>query len=131
MPVARNSLSPEGQKLARIYLRLRWLLVALVWVSVGVPSLLVLRVEIRRLLEFFTWEGLKYSLLYNPQAGLGILVCVGFTVAALLWQSQYELFGFSQRTQTELEKLAARIRQLKPEHWLRRWLESSPQNRNS
>ncbi|MEO0852027.1 MAG: hypothetical protein AAFY15_00795 [Cyanobacteria bacterium J06648_11] len=129
--MARSELSPAGRKLARVYLGLRWGMVGLVWLSVGVPSLLILRMEISRLLEFFTWAGLKYSLLYSPLAAMGVSICLGFTLTALLWQSQHELFGFSERTQRSLERQAERIGQLDRSHWLRRWLESPPENRNS
>ncbi|MEM9155821.1 MAG: hypothetical protein AAGB13_12445 [Cyanobacteria bacterium P01_F01_bin.33] len=127
MPVARSELSPEGQKLALIYMRLRWVVVMLIWVGVGIPSLLILRAEISRLLEFFTWSGLKYSLLYSPIAGIGVCISLAFTLAALLWQSHYELFGLSKQTRQSIEQQAEFVRQLEPNHWIRRWLESAPQ----
>lgn len=93
-----------------------------IWIVIGLPSLWTLRLALRRLWEFFTWNGLKYSLLYQPTAGLGLCLCIGVTVSTMLWQSYYEVFGLSPKFRRKLEAQVARIRQSGPQHWLWRWV---------
>ena len=82
----------------------------------------MVRADIKRLLEFFTWAGVKYPLLYEPIAGFGLCLCVAITLSTLIWQCKYELLGLSARERRELEKLAASIRKRGPSHFLWSWV---------
>ncbi|WP_051039766.1 hypothetical protein [Synechococcus sp. PCC 7336] len=115
-------LSSEAKQLFRLVERVRWAIVGLFWLAIGLPSLWSLRVEVGRLLEFFTWGGLKYSLIFRPWPAFGLVICIGITLSTLLWQSYYELFGLSSRTRRELEQQVAVVRQEGPSHFLWRWI---------
>lgn len=115
-------LSPEAKQLFRLVERARWTIVGVLWLALGLPCLWSLRVEIGRLLEFFTWVGLKYSLVFRPWPTFGLVICIGITLSTLLWQSYYELFGLSSQTRRELERQVAVVRQEGPGHFLWRWI---------
>ena len=111
-------LSPVAERLLKLQFQCRWGVVALLWICLGLPSLWLLRTELRRLLEFFTWAGLKYSLIFDPVAGFGLCTCAAVTLTTLLWHCKYELFGLSARERLALEKLAASIQKKGPTHFL-------------
>ncbi|MGK7912542.1 MAG: hypothetical protein AB4050_13855 [Synechococcus sp.] len=109
-------------------MRVRWGIVGLIWVAIGLPSLWLLRADIRRLLEFFTWAGVKYPLLYQPKAGFGLCLCVAVTLTTLLWQCKYECMGLSAAERRELEKLATSIRKRGSGHFLWSWVKTHRPN---
>lgn len=115
-------LSPEAERLLALQIRVRWGIVSLIWLVLGVPSLWMLRADIRRLLEFFTWAGVKYPLLYEPKIGFCLCVCVATTLTTLMWQCKFEWLGPSASERHELEKLAASIRKRGSEHFLWSWV---------
>ncbi len=117
-----NVLSPEAKRLLALQIRVRWGIVGLIWLVLGGPSLWLLRADIRRLLEFFTWAGVKYPLLYQPKVGFCLCVCVAITLTTLMWQCKFEWLGPSAAERRELEKLAASIRQRGPKHFLWSWV---------
>ncbi len=114
-------LSPEAERLHQLYRRILYSGLGIVWVVVGLPCLWMLRLEIRRMIEFFTWASLKYALFYKPQwPSIGVLFCIGFTLYVMISQSRYELFGLMPSERDLLEIQVNWIRRLPPDHPLRR-----------
>jgi hypothetical protein len=117
------TLSKEAERLFQAYQNALFIFLAGIWVLIGGPCLWVLRVEVRRLLEYFTWVGLKYMLFIEPRLpSLGILFCIVMTLYVLISQSRYELVGLMKSEQQLLERTVHMIRQLPRRHPLHRWL---------
>lgn len=94
----------------------RWLVIGVLWLTVGLASLWGLRYSISLLLEHFTWAGVRYGLLFNRLPAIGLAICVGMTVAVLLWQSRNILWGIPKRDQYRLKQQVDRIRAQGPSH---------------
>ncbi len=97
------------QRLRSIMLRRWWVITGLLWLTVGSLSLWSLRAEIAHLQEFFTWAAMRYGLAYNRLAAVGLGLCVGLTVALLVAESRYILFGLTPAEHQRLQQLADRI----------------------
>lgn len=72
-------------------------------------SLWSLRPEIAQLHQYFTWATVRYGLAYNRLAAVGLGLCVGLTVALLVAESRYILFGMTKAELKRIETLAQRI----------------------
>lgn len=106
----------EIEKLHQLTVMGRWLVVVLLWATIGLWSLWGLRSEIALWREHFTWVALRYGLAYNRLPSLGLALCIGMTTAVLMWQSRNILFGRPPKLQQHLEKQVCRIRQQGPSH---------------
>jgi hypothetical protein len=104
------------QQLRTILWRRWWLTVLGLWLAVGSLSLWNLRLEIILLRQYFTWTALRYGLLYHRLAALGLGLCLGLTVALLLAESRYLLFGLAKEEQQRLETWLQRINRQGPRH---------------
>ena len=100
----------------------RWLVVVLLWLSVGSFSLWGLRAEITLWRQYFTWVAVRYGLYYNPLPTLGLGICVGMTAAVLVWQSRNIILGLPNQEQQRLEQQVYRIRQQGASHPLWKWV---------
>ncbi len=118
----------EVQRLHEYTVAARWVVVLLLWLTVGSFSLWALRDDIRLLSEYFTWASLRYalSMRYNPIPALGLTFTVSMTVAVLVWQSRNILFGMPQSERSRLEQQLLQIRQQGPSHPLYSWIVQSP-----
>jgi hypothetical protein len=112
----------EIERLHRLTVWGRWLVVSLLWLTVGSVSLWELRSVLELCLEDFTWAALKYGLIFNRIASIGLALCVGMTLAVLVWQSRNILFGRPKTQQRLLEKRVLQIRQQGNSHPLWRWV---------
>lgn len=112
----------EVERLHRITVYARWLVVCLLWVSVAPLSLWGLRSEIILWQQYFTWVALKYGLAYHRLPAAGLALCIGMTAAVLLWQSRNILWGRPPEEQQRLEKQVNRIRQQGESHPLWKWV---------
>jgi hypothetical protein len=117
------------QRLHRLTVYGRWLAVLLAWLTVGSLSLWQLRFRIQLLMDSFTWVGVRYGLAYHQGATLGLSVCIGMTLAVLVWHSRNLLFGLAKEEQLRLQLQAERIRQQGPTHPLWRWVCSEQDRR--
>lgn len=106
----------ELQRLHQLTVYGRWLVVGLLWLSVAPLSLWGLRREITLWLENFTWAAVRYGLIYNRLPAIGLGLCMGMTLAVLVWQSRNILFGLPRKEQLRLEQQVRRIRQQGPSH---------------
>ncbi|MEN9225553.1 MAG: hypothetical protein Q6M54_08785 [Thermostichus sp. DRC_bins_24] len=118
-----QSLSPAAKRLLRLYHGGSFVFLGLLWMLIGIPSLWALRVDLGRLLDYFTWTGLRFALFYRPGwPTLGLLLCVSFTLGILIAQSRYELFGLYPMERVMLERQSRWILSFPVRHPLRRWL---------
>jgi len=112
----------QVQKLHRLTVYGRWLIVGLLWLSIGSLSLWGLRAEIALWRQYFTWVAVRYGLYYNPLPTFGLALCIGMTISVLVWQSRNILLGLPPKEQRRLEQQVHRIRQQGKSHPLWKWV---------
>lgn len=100
----------------------RWIFVTCLWLTVGLLSLLGLRSSIYLWLEYFTWAAFRAAFRYNGLATAGLGLCLGTTLAVLIWQSRNILFGLSAQEQARLRQRVLQIRQQGTSHPLWNWV---------
>ncbi|NJL99429.1 MAG: hypothetical protein HC924_11790 [Synechococcaceae cyanobacterium SM2_3_2] len=116
------SLSRDAQQVYLVYQNGILMLMGWVWLLIGIPSLWALRQDVVRLIQHFTWTGLRFSLLYKPGLpSFGLLFCLVLTLYVLLSQSRYELVGLIESERHLLELTAQRLRKLPSHHFLHRF----------
>lgn len=113
---ADPNFAEQVERLLEITVYGRWLVVVLLWLTVGSLSLWALRNEISLLQQHFTWVAVKYGLAYNRLPAVGLGLCVGMTLAVMLWQSRNILIGMPQKERQRLEQQVLRIRQQGKSH---------------
>jgi hypothetical protein len=116
------NLSPELMRLHQVTVWGRWLVVVCLWLTVGLLSLWGLRGEMALWMQYFTWAAVRYGLAYNPIPAFGLALCIGLTVATLVWQSRNILLGLPVPEKQRLEQQVHRIRQQGPTHPLWQWV---------
>ena len=108
------------ERLLTIYTYLRWLVVILVWMTIGAWSIWSLREDIALWLSYFTWSAVRVALRSTPLPFLGLGLCVGITLSVLVWQSMYILFGFSPAQRQVLHRHLAIMDKWDKSHpWIR------------
>jgi hypothetical protein len=112
-------LSPLAQKLARLNLLGRWLLVLVLWLTLGSYGIWVLSQEFFLWQDYLTWAVVRLSLGYNYGASIALTFCVAYTCAVLVWHSQKILRGWSGRECYRLNRWAEKLTK-NQNHWL--WL---------
>lgn len=116
------ALEKQVQRLHRVMVYGRWLLVMVSW-AVTIPLVLSqLQGEIELIRSYFTLAAVRYALIFNPRVAIALGWCMGITTAVLLWQSSNILFGFSRQYRDRLEKQVRRIRKRGKSHPLWRWV---------
>ena len=110
------------QKLHRLRVYGRWLFAACLWLTIAPFCLWNLRTEISWLREYFTWVGLRYTLIFHPLSTLGLSLCIGMTTSVLVWQSRNIIWGLPLQEQENLKKQLYRIRQQGSSHPLWKWV---------
>ncbi|MCS6813032.1 MAG: hypothetical protein NZ772_05595 [Cyanobacteria bacterium] len=117
-----NLLQHQVQRLQRLTVYTRWVVVSILWLTVGSYSLWLLRDDIVLMYQYFTWAALRYALAYQPVAAVGISLCIGMTVAVLVWQSRNILWGLPRSERQRFEQQVLRIRKQGPSHPLWKWV---------
>lgn len=125
-PLSSIELDPifkqQVQKLYKLNVYWRWLVVAFLWLSVGSLSLWGLRSEIALWLQYFTWVAVRFALVYNPLSTFGLSVCTVMTISVIFWQSRNLLLGLPLEEQQRLEQQVQKIRQQGASHPLWKWI---------
>jgi len=116
------SFARQVQRLHRLTVYGRWLLVVFLWLTLAPLSLWNLRKEIEFLQDYFTWVAVRYALLSHPFAAVGLSLCIGMTLSVLIWQSRNILVGMPDSEKQRLEKQVYRIRQQGSSHPLWKWV---------
>jgi hypothetical protein len=115
-------LHPEIQRLHRLTVYGRWMVVVVLWLTVGLLSLWQLRFRIQLLMDSFTWVAVRYGLAYHQGAAFGLFLCLGMTAATLTWHARNLVFGLPKQEQLRLQQQLMRIQQQGPTHPLWRWV---------
>ncbi|QZZ22584.1 hypothetical protein J5X98_09590 [Leptothermofonsia sichuanensis E412] len=113
---SNQAFQQEIERLHQLTVYGRWLVVGLLWLTVGSLSLWGLRHPISLILDHFTWAAVRYGLAFHRLSAIGLAVCVGSTLGVLIWQSRNILVGLSDREKKRLEQQLYRIRQQGPTH---------------
>lgn len=116
----------QVQQLHRLTVYTRWLVIAILWMTVAPLSLWALRGEIALWQNHFTWSAVRYGLAYHRFPALGLGLCMGLTTATLVWHSRNILFGVPPADQRRLEQQVSKILQQGPTHPLWKWVISTP-----
>ncbi len=124
-----SQLRTQIERLHRLTVWGRWLVVLFLWLTLGILSLWTLRFSIQLWFDYFTWAAVRYGLAYHRLAAVGLGICVGMTLAVLVWQSRNILFGLSAREQQRLLALVMRIRNQGAQHPLWKWVCREDQRR--
>lgn len=121
-PSSDSSFIQQVEKLHRLTVYVRWLLVIFLWLTLAPLCLWDLRTEIELWQDYFTWSAVRYGLVFHPFAALGLSLCIGMTLSVLIWQSRNILFGMPASEKQRLEKQVYRIRQQGSSHPLWKWI---------
>lgn len=124
MAINDQEFEAEVQRLHQLTVYARWLVVGLLWVSVAPLSVWSLRREISLWTEYFTWAAVRYGLAYHRWSAAGLGLCLGMTLAVLVWQSRNILWGLPPSDQERLEKQVQQIRHQGPSHPLWKLIKS-------
>lgn len=81
--------------------------------------------------EHFTWAALRYGLAFNLWSTLGLSICIGPTVALLVWQTRNILFGLPKPELSKLEKYVMKVREQGSSHPLWSYLCDRPSDSTS
>ncbi len=100
----------------------RWIFASILWLTIGMLSLWGLRYPISLAMEDFTWASLRYGLVFNRVPAFGLFLCLGITIAILVWQLRNWLFGLPKSELRRLEEQVLRIRQQGSSHPLWKWV---------
>lgn len=112
----------QVQRLHRLTVYSRWLMVALLWLFLAPLCLWVLRSELALWFDYFTWTAVRYTIVYNRLPTFGIILCIAATVSLLVWQSRTILWGIPKEDLKQLEKKVLRIRRQGASHPLWKWV---------
>lgn len=119
------TLKHQVQRLHELTVYARWLLVAILWITLGSLSLWGWRYELSLLRSQFTWAALRYGIAYNRLPAMGLGICIGMTTAVLVWQSRNILLGIPPAEQKRLEQQVRWISQQGASHPLWKWVISN------
>ncbi|NEP00498.1 MAG: hypothetical protein F6K58_17820 [Symploca sp. SIO2E9] len=112
----------QVERLHKLNVCSRWLLVFLLWMTLAPLSLWGWRYEISLLRSHFTWAALRYGIIYNRLPAIGIATCIGMTASVLVWQSRNILWGMPLPERKRLEQRVRRICKQGPTHPLWKWI---------
>ena len=108
--------------LYRLNLYGRWLVICLMWLTIGIYSLCGLRYPISLIQEEFTWATVKYGLIGAPIPAFGLCLCVGMMTGTLIWQSRNIIWGIPKKEQQRLTQQVGNIRKQGNSHPLWKWV---------
>lgn len=106
----------QVQRLHQLTVYARWLLVALLWVTLLPLSLWHWSYEISLMRSHFTWAALRYGFIFNPMPVMGLTICFAVTIAVIVWHTRNILLGIPRTEQIRLEQQVRRICQQGPTH---------------
>jgi hypothetical protein len=112
----------QVMRLHRLTVYSRWVFIGFLWLVIAPICLWHLRSEIELWLDYFTWTAVRYTIIFNRFASIGLALCIAWTVSTLLWQGSHILQGISAAERRSLEKRVLRIRQQGKSHPLWRWV---------
>jgi len=57
-----------------------------------------------QIMEHFTWAAIRYVLAFNRLAAIGLGLCIGLTIALLVKETRFQLFGLTGREYKDLRQ---------------------------
>jgi hypothetical protein len=109
-------------RLYRVTVYIRWLIIGLLWLTVGAYSLWELRYPINLIQEDFTWAAVRYGLAFQPIPAFGLCLCIGMMAGTLVWQSRNQIWGLPKPEYQRLIKQVGEIRKQGSSHPLWKWV---------
>ncbi len=100
----------------------RWVVIVLLWLTIGAYSLWELRYPINLIQEDFTWAAVKYGLVFQPIPAFGLCLCLGMMTGTLVWQSRNLIWGLPKKEHQQLIRQVANIRKQGSSHPLWKWV---------
>ena len=97
------------EKLYKLTLYCRWIIIICSWLTFGLYGIWGLRKEISLWLDYFTWVAVRYGLAFNLLPTLCLSICLWLTVSTLYWQIKNKYWGLSRRDKRDLEKQVKKI----------------------
>jgi hypothetical protein len=123
-PIFKNQVA----RLYRVTVYLRWIVIGLLWLTVGAYSLWELRYPISLIQEDFTWAAVRYGLAFQPIPAFGLCLCVGMMAGTLFWQSRNQIWGLPKPEYQRLIRQVSEIRKQGNSHPLWKWVVKSIDN---
>ena len=120
-PIFKNQVA----RLYRVTVYLRWIVIGLLWLTVGAYSLWDLRYPISLLQEDFTWAAVRYGLAFQPIPAFGLCLCIGMMTGTLVWQSRNQIWGLPTAEHQRLIRQVGEIRKQGSSHPLWKWVVKS------
>jgi hypothetical protein len=111
-PIFKNQID----NLYRLNVYTRWMVIGLLWLTVGAYSLWELRYPISLLQEDFTWAAVKYGLIFQPVPAFGLFLCIGMMMGTLVWQSRNLIWGLPKKERQQLMQQVCQIRKQGSSH---------------
>lgn len=111
-PIFKNQID----NLYRLNVYARWMVIGLLWLTVGAYSLWELRYPISLIQEDFTWAAVKYGLIFQPIPAFGLFLCIGVMMGTLVWQSRNIIWGLPKKERQQLIKQVCQIRKQGSSH---------------
>jgi hypothetical protein len=111
-PIFKNQID----NLYRLNVYTRWVVIGLLWLTVGAYSLWELRYPISLLQEDFTWAAVKYGLIFQPVPAFGLFLCIGMMMGTLVWQSRNLIWGLPKKERQQLVQQVCQIRKQGSSH---------------
>ena len=116
------SFKQKVDKLYKLSIYGRWLLVVFSWLTLGLYAIWNLQEEIAISLDYFTWASVYYGLHFNFLPTLCLAFCIGVTVSVLSWQSRNVIWGLPEIEKRKLEKRVNKIMARGSKHPLWKWI---------
>ena len=114
--LADPAFQQQVDRLHQLTIYSRWAVVGLLWLTIGALSLWGLHYPIALAFENFTWAALRYGLVFNRLAAIGLAICIGTTAAVLIWQIRNALWGLPASERQRLQRQVCHIRQQGSRH---------------
>ncbi len=110
------------RRLVAIQIKIRWAVVAFLWLTVGSISLWWLRGDIALWIDYFSWSAVRVAIRHERLAFLGLGICVALTLSASIRHSLDILGGISKREYQNLVRQVQEIEACGRKHILWRWV---------
>lgn len=110
-------------KYHQLTIYMRWLVVLLLWLTLGVYGIWGIHQEIELWFDYFTWSAVYYGLAFNIIPTICLSICIGMTVSVLVWQSRCIIWGISNKEKYYLEQRVTKVLESGSSNPVRKWLD--------
>ena len=109
-------------KYYQLTIYIRWIIVLLLWLTLGVYGIWNIRHEISLWLDYFTWSAVHYGLAFNIIPTICLGICMGMTISVLVLQSSHIIWGLSDKEKYYLEQKVEKIIATGSTHPFWKWI---------